>query len=148
MKCYLCGSKKSHKREGKVRDNPSINILECDECGLVFLDTQITSDEFYTQGNMHNQEEVYKMALRTDLINDGHSFNLVRYDFIKESLIGKTLLDFGSGYAGFLRFAKDLAKSVVGVELEEQVRPIYEKYNIPLARTLEEAKNLNTGGGL
>lgn len=44
-----------------------------------------------------------------------------------------------------MRLAKDLAKSVVGVELEEQVKPIYEKYNIPLVRTLEEVKNLNTG---
>ena len=40
MKCYLCGSENNHKREGKVRDDESINILECDECSLVFLDKQ------------------------------------------------------------------------------------------------------------
>lgn len=54
MKCYLCGGEKSHKREGKVRDNPNIAILECDECGLVFLDTQTTNDKFYARGNMYN----------------------------------------------------------------------------------------------
>lgn len=163
MKCYLCGSEKSHKREGKVRDNPSINILECDECGLVFLDAQNTGDEFY-QNNEMLDESFFKfckrdessdkisaerlLALKETFLKDQEVWWKRRFEFCKESLIGKTLLDFGSGYAGFLRFAKDLAKSVVGVELEEQVKPIYEKYNIPLVRTLEEAKNLNTGGGL
>lgn len=56
MKCYLCGSKKYHKREGKVRDNLNIEILECDE----------------------------------------H-----RLEFLKEAILGKDLLDFGSGHCQF-----------------------------------------------
>ncbi len=35
--CYLCGSEKNHKRDRKVRDNPNLDILECESCGLVFL---------------------------------------------------------------------------------------------------------------
>ncbi|WP_194145361.1 hypothetical protein [Helicobacter sp. MIT 05-5294] len=52
MQCYLCGSGKNHTREGKVRDNPSIKIFECDECGLVFLESQKTSEEFYKDNGM------------------------------------------------------------------------------------------------
>ena len=155
MKCYLCGSEKSHKREGKVRDNPSINILECDECGLVFLDTQNTGDEFYEQNNMLNVDYFKytkrdKDTLSNQIIAIQKEWELrakSRAEFLEDALIGKEILDFGSGQAQFLRFAKDLAKSVVGVELEEQVKPIYEKYNIPLARSLEEAKNLIINGG-
>ncbi len=142
MKCYLCASTKHHKREGKVRDNPSIQILECDECGLVFLDIQNTSEEFYKQGNMHNQTEVYQLTGRTDFINDMWSFNKARLDFCLNYIINKDILDFGSGYAGFLIQAKEFAKSVAGVELEEQVAPIYEQYNIPLIKNLA-----NIGGG-
>ncbi|WP_243832566.1 hypothetical protein [Campylobacter sp. US33a] len=143
MKCYLCGSESHHKREGKVRDNPNIEILECDECGLVFLDTQNTSEEFYVQGNMHNQEEIYKLAQRIDFINDMYSFNKSRMDFILNNAIGKDILDFGSGYAGFLMQIKPFAKSVAGIELEEQVQPIYKKHNIPLYRSISESM----GGG-
>ncbi len=142
MKCYLCGSTKYHQREGKVRDNPSIKILECEECGLVFLDNQNTSEEFYKQGNMHNQTEIYQLTGRTDFINDMYIFNKARLEFCLNFIINKDLLDFGSGYAGFLIQAKEFAKSVMGVELEEQVAPIYEQYNIPLSRSLS-----NIGGG-
>lgn len=63
MKCYLCGSKKHHKREGKVRDNPDIEILECDECGLVFLDTRDIGEDFYKQNNMLNSN-FFKLTQR------------------------------------------------------------------------------------
>ena len=36
--CYLCKSDKSKVRHRGVRDDPSINVLECEGCGLVFLD--------------------------------------------------------------------------------------------------------------
>ncbi|TKX29196.1 methyltransferase [Campylobacter sp. MIT 12-5580] len=143
MKCYLCGSANHHKREGKVRDNPNIEILECNECGLVFLDTQNTDEKFYAEGNMHNQAEIYKLTERTDFVNDMYLFNKARLDFLLDKIIGKNVLDFGSGYAGFLLQAQKFAKSITGVELEEQVKPIYEKHNIPLLRSLDECK----GGG-
>ena len=37
MKCYLCGSEENTKADGKVRNDPSIEILRCDCCDLVFL---------------------------------------------------------------------------------------------------------------
>jgi len=36
--CYICESVKFSKRSGSVRDNKNLNILKCDNCGLVFLD--------------------------------------------------------------------------------------------------------------
>lgn len=79
--CYLCGSSKHFKREGKVRDNPNVDVLECESCGLVFLNEQNTNDEFYANGNMHNQQQVYEMAQRTDFINDTYKFNRSRLEF-------------------------------------------------------------------
>lgn len=151
MKCYLCGSEKHFQREGKVRDNPNIKILECIECGLVFLDTQITGDEFYENNKMFF--DFFKYAKREynpnniqETINAFQNERKIqtkkRLDFCLNYIIGKDILDFGSGYAGFLIQAKEFAKSVTGVELEEQVAPVYEQYNIPLMRNLA-----NNGGG-
>ena len=149
MQCYLCGSKKYFRREGKVRDNPAIDILECESCGLVFLSEQHTSDVFYTQGGMHNQQKVYELTGRTDFINDMYKFNRARLEFVLDSIIGKDIVDFGSGYGGFLIQAKPFAKSVLGIELESQVKPVYESHGIPLASSLKEvlSKPLTGGGG-
>ena len=45
MPCYLCGSSHATKRSGKVRDSDDIDILECDNCGLVYLSKQDCLDE-------------------------------------------------------------------------------------------------------
>ncbi|WP_104694313.1 class I SAM-dependent methyltransferase [Helicobacter equorum] len=149
MQCYLCGSKKYFNREGKVRDNPSIQILECEDCGLVFLSEQHTNEIFYAEGNMHNQPKVYDATGCTDFINDAYKFNRSRLEFVLDSVIGKDILDFGSGYAGFLIQAKPFAKSVLGVELEAQVKPVYAHYDIPLVSSLDQAKNskISAAGG-
>ncbi|WP_034356780.1 hypothetical protein, partial [Helicobacter jaachi] len=55
MKCYLCGSSESKRRFGRVRDDKSIGIWECEACGLVFLDAHKTNEQFYIEGNMHDE---------------------------------------------------------------------------------------------
>ncbi|WP_238699046.1 hypothetical protein [Helicobacter sp. MIT 05-5294] len=67
-----------------------------------------------------------------------------RFEFVKFMIAGKDILDFGSGYAGFLILAQEFAKSVRGVELEEQVAPIYKQHKIPLTRNIAD---LAGGGG-
>lgn len=151
MKCYLCGSEKHFQREGKVRDNSNIKILECIECGLVFLDTQNTNEKFYQENGMLAFDFFKKTNREYNPNNIKETINVLqnerkiqlqkRFAFCLNYIIGKDILDFGSGYAGFLIKAKEFAKSVTGIELEEQVAPIYEEYNIPLMR------NLVNGGG-
>ncbi|EOJ0286810.1 class I SAM-dependent methyltransferase [Campylobacter jejuni] len=151
MECYLCNNKDYHKREGKVRDNPDIGILECDNCGLVFLDTNSVNEKFYEQNNMLSAD-FFKLTQRdNDTLQNQILFlerewgirAQSRLNFLKETIIGKELLDFGSGHGQFLIQAKPFAKSVTGIEIEEQVKPIYEQNNITLLRKLSEA----TGGG-
>ncbi len=50
MKCLLCDSRSVKRRSGKVRDNESIKILECNNCGFVFLDDQ-KQGQVWKQGN-------------------------------------------------------------------------------------------------
>ena len=57
MNCYLCKATIFSARKGKVRDNPNLQILECNECGLVSLsDDAHISKVFYTNSGMHREE--------------------------------------------------------------------------------------------
>ncbi|MDQ7060114.1 MAG: class I SAM-dependent methyltransferase [Sulfurimonas sp.] len=66
-----------------------------------------------------------------------------RFEFVKEMIINKEIVDFGSGAGGYLIQAKEIAKSVIGIELDNKVISHYAKNNVPLTKdinTLEDAK--------
>jgi hypothetical protein len=57
MTCYLCSSSDFLHRDGKVRDNSSLKILECTQCGLVTLDSfQHISTDHYADSGMHGND--------------------------------------------------------------------------------------------
>ena len=54
MQCYLCKSKNLDARKGSVRDNKTLKILECQNCGLVFLSSfKHIEKGFYENSKMH-----------------------------------------------------------------------------------------------
>jgi len=56
-KCYLCSGVDFIYRQGSVRDNPDLKILECQNCGLVFLSSPLNIEEsFYKNSGMHGRE--------------------------------------------------------------------------------------------
>lgn len=54
-KCYVCGYKNFKKRPGRVRDSClKIDVLECINCGLVFLSSvNHITENFYEESGMH-----------------------------------------------------------------------------------------------
>jgi len=94
MNCYLCKSEKYSKRIGSVRDNSNIDILECSDCGLVYLSSlKHIQNEFYEESGMHDDEVLdIDNWLKETEFDDKR-----RYDFIKEKIINKNVLDFGCG---------------------------------------------------
>ncbi len=136
MNCNLCNSKKHKKRKGSVRDNKNLEIFECCDCGLVFLSQDNHIDEtFYENSNMHQSFDFYKWRNET-LVDDTR-----RFKFLENSLVNKNILDFGSGNGGFLKLAKDISKSILGVELEKAIVPYYKEENIPLENNLDNINN-------
>lgn len=119
MKCYLCQSTYFTAREGEVRDAPEIQIIECDQCGLVTLSaTNHIAPSFYEKSGMHGAEPAPMDAWLKQTEWDDQR----RFDMMKAMLPNKRLLDFGCGAAGFLRLASNLAADVTGIELETRVR--------------------------
>jgi hypothetical protein len=57
MSCYLCKSDQYSQRAGSVRDNSNIDILECSDCGLVYLSSlNHIQDGHYEESGMHGDE--------------------------------------------------------------------------------------------
>lgn len=80
--CNLCNSQKLKKRMGSVRDNKSLDIFECIDCGLVFLSENFhIDDKFYEDSNMHQSFDFYKWRNET-LVDDTR-----RFEFLKNSLV-------------------------------------------------------------
>lgn len=136
MKCYLCDSNNYRKRDGKVRDNENLDILECNNCGLVFLSSGNHIDENYYEESNMSEDSNMEEWLQETCVDDNRRFN-----FIKEMIINKDIIDFGSGAGGFLINAKEIAKSVAGVELDKKVKEHYRTNNIILYSDIDMLKN-------
>lgn len=137
MECYLCKSKSFSQRDGSVRDAKSLNILECDSCGLVFLsDFNHIDDSFYEESNMNIDitNTIQQWIKETDE-DDSR-----RFKFIKNSIINSSLLDFGSGAGGFLTKAKDVCVDVTGLELDKRVKEFYDENGIGYENSIEKLK--------
>jgi len=131
--CYICESVKFSKRPGSVRDNKNLNILECDNCGLVFLDKQDHIDrQLYENSGMHQSS--YSID---EWIKDTDWDDQRRFDNLKLSLVNKNLLDFGCGNANFLSKSKSICSQVSGIELEKRVIK-YWKNQIKISQNISD----------
>ena len=119
MSCYLCGSAEYRKRPGSVRDNTDLEVLECNECGLVYLSSfEHINEEHYENSGMHSNS-----VLDIDSwLNETRVDDLRRYEFLKNKLYNKQILDFGCGNGGFLDIVKTNAKKAVGIEPEKALQ--------------------------
>jgi 2-polyprenyl-3-methyl-5-hydroxy-6-metoxy-1,4-benzoquinol methylase len=119
MICYLCNSSDFLTRDGAVRDNPSLKILECAQCGLVMLDSfqHINADHYADSGMHGNNSKSIESWLKQVEQDDQR-----RIEMLRASMVNCKLLDFGCGAAGFVRKAQSIAAEVVGVEPERRVR--------------------------
>jgi 2-polyprenyl-3-methyl-5-hydroxy-6-metoxy-1,4-benzoquinol methylase len=119
MLCYLCDHSSFSHRPGSVRDDSSLQILECDSCGLVALSSQQhVRSEHYENSGMHGGALPSIEAWLRDTEQDDQR----RFEMLKPLLVNSKVLDFGCGAAGFLLKAQKLATEVVGVEPERRIR--------------------------
>lgn len=115
--CFLCGSKEFHIIHNGVRNNPLINVLKCDHCGLVRL-SECVDDSYYVDADMRqNDIEKDLRQIRISAERDDQR----RYEFIKELIRNKIYVDFGCGAGGVLNRACDVAEQVYGIELEQSM---------------------------
>jgi SAM-dependent methyltransferase len=124
MSCYLCGCDDTVTRQEGVRDNPEINVLECVNCGLVFLSSREPLPTIHRL-----VRDIPSWAKRTvaDDIRRAHS--------IRELTKGKLVLDFGCGNGGFLLNAD--AGIGIGLEIDDEAREYCKGLGLTVASCLE-----------
>ncbi len=119
MTCYLCDHSDFRVRKGAVRDAPSLQILECANCGLVALSSlQHISAGHYEESGMHGEE----LPTMESWLRETEPDDQRRFEMLKTALANRRVLDFGCGAGGFLHRARSLAAAVAGVEPERRVR--------------------------
>ena len=113
--CRLCGNSDIETIHKGTRDRKDVDVLKCSCCGLVFLSRILTNDEFYVAGDMRQDIDF------TTWRNITHGDDLRRLNYFKDSIKGKSVMDFGCGNGGFLAMAKENgAAKVVGVEHDKE----------------------------
>lgn len=143
MKCYLCKSENITKKDRKLRDAVGIHIFECIDCGLIFLDKQITDNEFYKNGGMFKNFKESVASLTS-------GFNVKEKDLKRNishirsicNVKNSNILDFGSGYGNFLiELKNDNPKYIAGIEIENNVERIYKDHDIDLFTDISEVND-------
>lgn len=133
--CYICGSDSFLFRPGKVRDDDSLKIIECNECGLVFLSSfDHIKETHYEESGMHGD-------ILPDIqvwLNETEKDDERRFNFLKEKMVNKTILDFGCGVGGFLLKSKRTALSVEGFELESRLQGHFQSHSVVVHNDLNK----------
>lgn len=115
--CRLCNSTKIKRRPGRVRDNEKLHVLECLECGLVFLSSfEHINAEFYGDSGMHGGLIEIESWVAETSVDDER-----RFVFLKDMIKDKRILDIGCGNGGFAKRAKSIGKSVDVVEPDKGI---------------------------
>lgn len=135
MPCYLCNHPDYRVRKGGVRDDLSLRIHECTNCGLVTLSSlRHIQAGHYEDSGMHGDDLPTIEAWLRDTEQDDQR----RFEMLKATLVNRKVLDFGCGAAGFVRKVHSLTAEVAGVEPEHRVRE-YWGDTIALYASLEDA---------
>lgn len=137
MKCVICGNDDFSILHRGVRDNDKINVMKCNKCGMVCLDTkEFNSNERYQKDMMRQNayngstDKKDDFISWNDWINNCAKDDQRRYEQLLELCKNKTVLDFGCGCGGFMRRIQHAAKDVGGVELSEEARKRLKEENL------------------
>lgn len=133
-KCYLCDCTEHRHRPGKVRDDESLDILECQGCGLVFLSRTKLPEGFYEQSCMHSGDPypIEEWLRETDRDDER------RFRYLSEAITNRDVLDFGCGVGGFLLKARAKANYVMGIELEARLLPHFQANGLDVFQSIDD----------
>ena len=94
------------------------------------------AEEHYAESGMHNGEMPYFESWSKKTAFDDER----RFQFMKDQITNKTVLDFGCGVAGFLERAKQLASEVSGIELEKALQTSFYERELNVFSNLQLAQ--------
>lgn len=118
-----------------TRDNELIDVYKCCACETKFLsvvqDGDYENDFMYQTNNMSDIDIEKRVAL---FKKDDER----RYKAVKHLCEGKSVLDFGCGFGGFLNYISCVAEKCCGVELGRNERDYLKSKGILCTKSIDE----------
>jgi len=136
ISCKICGSNKA-KSLFKVRDfrlddkDNEYKYVECKNCGVIFQNPRLSSDEMEKHYNLH---KIYNTKAAAKGVKKAlYEFGLrKRADVIIRRIKSGRLLDIGCGTGSFIRYLRDNSTfEVYGTEINEKtISELKEKHEL------------------
>jgi 2-polyprenyl-3-methyl-5-hydroxy-6-metoxy-1,4-benzoquinol methylase len=139
MKCYICGKSSFKTISPFVRDNENIKVLECTNCSLISLSTfNHIKKSHYEESKMHTDGFTLDQWIKETEIDDERRFN-----FLKDKIVNKKILDFGCGNGNFLIKSKKITSISEGIEIEKKNYSYFKKNNLKVYDSIKAASKNN-----
>jgi 2-polyprenyl-3-methyl-5-hydroxy-6-metoxy-1,4-benzoquinol methylase len=123
----------------RTRDDLNIKVLKCSRSGVIVLEHQKTSDDYYIQKQQPSAGVKSIHTSEGEIPIEPLEDDRRRYADYRDMIQGKDILDFGCGKGGFLKLAEGTARSTTGIELNRIRRKAINDLGI---RCLESVKDL------
>ena len=117
----------------KTRDNSNLTVYRDTTSKVIYIDNFYVGNNEYSTGDYTKEFNPLLSKDFEDVVNTERRINSY-----KQFIIDKSIVDFGCGAGSFLKQSKCLAKTVIGVELQENYVDNLNKENIKCKKNIEE----------
>jgi len=123
LDCYLCGKSKLKIIREKLRYDIKRNVLQCQNCGIVYLEPKAENlENFYKEDYRKLYTPVIGKILESkQIFNIYLPFQQSKVDLIKDKLnLQMKALDIGCSTGHFLYTLRPYVKEVIGIEFNKE----------------------------
>jgi 2-polyprenyl-3-methyl-5-hydroxy-6-metoxy-1,4-benzoquinol methylase len=119
----------------KTRDNPKLNVYRDSVSNVIFIDEYYVGDDEYVSGEYRKQPKPLTKTLGRDYedITDSER----RFKAYRQLITAKDICDFGCGAGSYLKLSQSVAKSVNGIELQQNFAEELNNIGIACHRSLQ-----------
>jgi len=123
----------------KTRDNPKLNVYKDTATGVIFIEDYYVGDAEYAGGEYRKQVDAIALSGKRNYEDIADSSR--RLKSYLQFIAGKDICDFGCGAGAFLKLAQPFAKSVFGIELQQDYAAGLNAFGIPCFQSMPDVKN-------
>jgi len=120
----------------KTRDNNCLTVFRDSMSKVIYIDDFYVGEKIYESGSYRNEFNQSSIRDFEDVTDSDRRFNSY-----KQFIAGKSIVDFGCGAGSFMKQSRNLAKSLVGVELQKNFIDALNKENIKCFKDVNEIEN-------
>lgn len=128
-----------HFRE--TRDRKDLVVLKCKKSGVLFLDKTSHINKKYYENI--DQWVFSEDKSHEEWLNETYNDDLRRFNQIKDLVVNKSWMDFGTGAGGILDMMKGKPKKMIGIEPQKKILSLLNEKNFEVYSSIDDVKNKN-----